>query len=134
MLTHNFYEQVLLDDGHTTRTFMPPRDLRSWRQYPVSAIANFQPVMLTAADLATPAALRAALEARPSFERFPVVPDPQQGNTLPGLLLRAEAQRALDAGNLPPRREVPVCLREQTIGEAQAAADRIARRHGDHRG
>ena len=53
-LHHNFYEQVLHDDGNVTRTFMPPRDLRSWRQYPVSAIANFQPVVLTPDDLKTP--------------------------------------------------------------------------------
>ena len=54
LLHHSFYEQVLLDDGHTMRTFMPPRDLRGWRNYPVSAIANFQPVVLQPADLATP--------------------------------------------------------------------------------
>ncbi len=47
LLAHNFYEQALIDDGQIARTFMPPRDLRSWRQYPVSAIANFQPVVLT---------------------------------------------------------------------------------------
>ena len=117
LLTHNFYEQVLLDDGQQARTFMPPRDLRSWRQYPVSAIANFQPVVLSPADLATPEALAAALAAHPAYERFPVEADPAAGQPAPGLLLRAEA-----AGAWPPaRRAAPVCLREQTIGEAQAA-------------
>ncbi len=122
LLTHNFYEQVLLDDGNSTRTFMPPRDLRSWRQYPVSAIANFQPVVLTAEDLAAPGALRAALDAHPAFERFPVAGDPGQGQEAFGVLLRTDAQRALDAGEWPPPvHAAQTCLREQTIGEAQAA-------------
>ena len=71
LLHHSFYEQVLLEDGHTMRTFMPPRDLRGWRNYPVSAIANFQPVVLQPADLASSDALRAKLAAHPAFERFP---------------------------------------------------------------
>ncbi len=39
---------------------------------------------------------------------------------MPGLLLRTEARRALDAGTLPTVREVPTCQREETIGTAQA--------------
>ena len=120
LLEHNFYEQVLLDDGLHARTFMPPRDLRSWRQYPVSAIANFQPVVLQPADLATPEALRAVLAEHPAYERFPVAADPEKGRSAPGLALRAAAQRALDAGTPPEVGPVPTCLREQSIGEAQA--------------
>ena len=123
LLTHNFYEQVLVDDGQHARTFMPPRDLRSWRQYPVSAIANFQPVVLMAADLGTPEALRAALAAHPAYERFPVAGLPGVG-----LILRAEAERAVAADGLPEVREVLTCQREDTIGEAQARL--IASRDG----
>ena len=50
LIEHNFYEQVLVEDGHHLRTVMPPRDLRGWRQYPVSAIASFQPVVLDAGE------------------------------------------------------------------------------------
>ena len=127
-LRHNFYEQVLHDDGNVTRTFMPPRDLRSWRQYPVSAIANFQPVVLTPADLATPAALTAALAAHPAFERFPVASDPAAGRSRPGLLLRSEAALALAAGQAAPVHEALACLRDATIAEAQALL--IASREG----
>ena len=101
LLHHSFYEQVLLDDGHTMRTFMPPRDLRGWRNYPVSAIANFQPVVLQSADLATPEALRARLAEHPAFERFPVAADPEGGRPACGVLLRAPAVAALDAGHTP---------------------------------
>ena len=119
-LHHNFYEQVLLDDGHTTRTFMPPRDLRSWRQYPVSAIANFQPIVLTPDDLRTAATLSDALAAHPAFERFPVAADPAQGRPTPGLLLRSESALTLAAGNPAPVHAASTCLREATIGEAQS--------------
>ncbi len=118
-LHHNFYEQVLLDDGHTTRTFMPPRDLRSWRQYPVSAIANFQPVVLTPDDLQTSAALTDALAAHPAFERFPVSTDPTADHPAPGLLLRSETAFAMAGGKPAPIHTASTCLRDATIGEAQ---------------
>ncbi len=130
LLHHNFYEQVLLSDGHTMRTFMPPRDLRSWRQYPVSAIANYQPVILAPEDLA-PDKLSAALAAHPHYERFPVAgsvdtlgsdaADPTAAASAPppGLLVRKEAEAALAAGQPATVHPAPTCLREQPIGEAQ---------------
>lgn len=120
LLRHSFYEQVLLDDGHTMRAFVPPRDLRGWRGYPVSAIANFQPVVLRTADLASPDVLRARLAEHPAFKRFPVAVDPEGGRPAPGVLLRASAVAALDAGYAPPVQEAPTCLREAPISEAQA--------------
>ena len=115
LLTHNFYEEVLLSDGHTMRTFMPPRDLRSWRQYPVSAIANYEPVILAPEDL-TPDQLTALLAANPHYERFPVA---GAEDTPPGLLVRTEAEAALAAGYPAKVHPAPTCLREQPIGEAQ---------------
>ena len=117
LLHHNFYEQVLVSDGHAMRVFMPPRDLRSWRQYPVSAIANFQPVVLGPADI-TPHALPAALDAHPNYERFPVAG--AEGDPAVGVLQRTEANAALAAGDPPPVHVVPTCLRDETIGGAQA--------------
>jgi CIC family chloride channel protein len=116
LLHHNFYEQVLVDDGQAMRTFMPPRDLRSWRQYPVSAIANFQPVILSPSDL-NASALAAFLEAHPGYERFPVG---GAGDAAVGVLIRGECEVALAAGQLPPVHVVPTCLRDETIGRAQA--------------
>lgn len=118
-LHHNFYEQVLLEDGHTMRTFMPPRDLRSWRNYPVSAIANFQPVVLQPGDLTDPPVLRELL-GRHAFNLFPVAPDPALNRPRPGVLLRAAALEALEAGQPLPIHPSQTCLREATISEAQA--------------
>ena len=116
LLHHSFYEQVLFDDGHSMRVFMPPRDLRSWRQYPVSAIANFQPVILPPSDV-TAQALPAALAAHPGYERFPVG---GEGDAAVGVLVRGESETALAAGQVPPVHIVPTCLRDETIGGAQA--------------
>jgi CIC family chloride channel protein len=117
LLTHGFYEQALVDDGQLLRTVMPPRDLRSWRQYPVSAIANFHPTILGTDDLA-PAALSAILAAHP-YDRFPVARDAAAGRA-PGVLLREEALAALAAGQPPPVHAAQTCLRDETIGGAQA--------------
>jgi CIC family chloride channel protein len=117
LLTHGFYEQALVDDGQILRTVMPPRDLRSWRQYPVSAIANFQPFIINSDDL-VPAALREALETHP-YDRFPVAGDAAAGRP-PGVLLRDEAMTALAAGQIPPVHAALTCLRDETIGRAQA--------------
>ena len=117
LLTHGFYEQALVDDGQILRTVMPPRDLRSWRQYPVSAIANFHPFILNSDDLA-PGALSTALAAHP-FDRFPVAADAASGRP-PSVLLREEALGALAAGQPAPLHPALTCLRDETIGRAQA--------------
>lgn len=130
LLRHSFYEQVLIEDGHAMRTFVPPRDLRSWRQYPVAAIANFEPVALRREDL-TLLALPGVLTAHPLHERFPVIAPETGADAEPpshGVAVRAELQAALDAGREIPIHPAPVCLREQSIGEAQRLL--IESRHG----
>ena len=46
MNRQNFYDAILTQDGHQMEHVRPPRDLQSWQQLPVSAIANFQPVVV----------------------------------------------------------------------------------------
>ena len=117
ILKHGFYEQVLVDDGQHLQTVMPPRDLRSWRQYPVSAIANFHPFVLGSGNL-EPVALNAALAEHP-YDRFPVSGDTDSGRS-PGVFLRKEAVAALAEGRPVPIHDAPTCLRDETIGRAQA--------------
>ena len=112
LVSHNFYEQVLTDDGHALRTVMPPRDLRGWRDYPVGAVANFQPVVLP--DTA-PETVRAALDTHP-YARFPLA---RGGDIPPGVVFRREAESELAAGRPVPVRDAPTCLREDAIGEVQ---------------
>jgi CIC family chloride channel protein len=82
----NFYEQVLTQDGHQMAHVIPPRDLRSWQNLPVSAIAQFAPVVLSALDDET----IDSLLARHPYQRFPVIRD----GLLAGILLRAEVAQA----------------------------------------
>ena len=36
LIQHSFYEEILLQDGHQLDHVIPPRDLQSWQQLPVS--------------------------------------------------------------------------------------------------
>jgi CIC family chloride channel protein len=108
----SFYDEILVQDGHRLERVIPPRDLQSWQQLPVSAIANFQPVVVPA-DCA-PGELRKLLNSCP-YQRFPVV----KNGALAGILTRREAEGALAQGR-PPKWEPPVtCLPAQTIQELQ---------------
>jgi CIC family chloride channel protein len=107
----NFYQAVLLQDGHNLDHVMPPRDLQSWRQLPVSAITNFQPAVLRGLDAET---VRLALAKHP-YRCFPVAID---GN-FTGLLAREEAKEALARSLAPAARGGSVCLPTQTIGELE---------------
>ncbi len=108
---NSFYEEILVQDGHQLEHVIPPRDLQSWQRLPVSAIANFRPVL--ARDLA-PAQLRRLLDQHP-YQRFPAVP----GGTLAGILTRKEAQVALKEGRTPKLEPAVTCLPQQTISDLQ---------------
>ncbi|HEY3663872.1 MAG TPA: chloride channel protein, partial [Chthoniobacterales bacterium] len=109
LTTHNFYDEVLAQDGTVLVHVIPPRDLRSWQAYPVSAIANFRPVVIE--DI-SPENLRATLE-RNQFKRFPVL---EEGKVI-GCLRREEMQAALDENRPPMIEEVATCRRSFTISE-----------------
>jgi len=108
----NFYEAVLTQDGHEMAHVVPPRDLRSWQNLPISAIAQFQPTILADLD----STLLAGILDKTPYQRFPVVRD----GKLDGILLRTEIERAGEERrgvNLLPA----VCARpSQTIRECQA--------------
>jgi CIC family chloride channel protein len=107
----NFYDALLTQDGHVIEHVRPPRDLQSWHQFPISAIANFRPVIVR--DLGR-AALREILQSHP-YQRFPVV----QGDKLTGVLTRKEAETDLREDR-PPRLEgVTTCLPNQTVRALQ---------------
>jgi CIC family chloride channel protein len=111
VLPHGFYEQVLIDDGHVMSMVLPPRDLREWQGYPVSAIANFQPVLAPALE-AEP--LRQLLAEHP-YSRFIHQPP----GAPPRLILREEAERSLAGGAPVTAHPLPVCLRDDSIQSVQ---------------
>jgi CIC family chloride channel protein len=112
MLKHSFYEELLVQDGHNIEHFIPPRDLQSWQQMPVSAIANFQPVV--ARDI-SPAGMKTTVEAHP-YQRFPF----EKEGKLAGVLTRKEAQAAVNEQR-PPKLEPAIeCLPGQTVRDMQS--------------
>ncbi len=109
----NFYEEILVQDGHRMEQVIPPRDLRSWQNLPLSAVANFHPVAL---ESLAPEALRAALACHP-YRRFPVV----EAGEPKGVLLRREAEEALAAGREPRLEPAVMCAPEGSVRACQEA-------------
>ena len=108
----NFYDALLTQDGHQLEHVRPPRGLQGWQQLPVSAIANFRPVV--AGDL-DPAEIRKLLQAHP-YQRFPVTKQAK----LAGILTRKEAGAALAEKRVPRLEPATTCLPGQTIRQLQA--------------
>ena len=104
---HNFYDAMLLQDGHELTHIKPPRDLESWQKLPVSVIANFKPVVIR--DLSEPA-LKKTLDEHP-YLRFPVETD----GHVAGMLTRAEIQAALTQHRQPAMEKAVTCRRTQIV-------------------
>lgn len=111
LTTDNFYDALLVQDGHRMEHLRPPRDLQSWQQLPVALILTKNPVVIT--DLAS-AAVEQALKAHP-YERFPVVKE----GALAGILTRREALAAIAANRPPTLEPATTCRPADTILELQ---------------
>jgi chloride channel protein, CIC family len=108
---HNFYDEVLLQDGHKIQHLIPPRDLRTWQNLPVSAIANFEPIAI---EDTSEAALRTILEKHP-YRNFPVV----ENGEIKGIAPRGEIESALAEHR--PLRIDPArrCAPDESIRDSQ---------------
>ena len=87
MSKHNFYDSILLQDGHELIKIKPPRDFKSWHNLLVQFIANKKPVAVK--DLSE-TALKDLLVNHP-FNCFPVEID----GVLKGVVTRLEIEAAL---------------------------------------
>jgi chloride channel protein, CIC family len=112
LMKQSFYEGILVQDGHRLQHIIPPRDLRSWQQLPVSAISNFQPVVLRNLSAEE---IKNVLQAHP-YQRFPV----SSNGALTGILTRKEADTALAEKRTPRLEPAVTCLTNQTIRELQS--------------
>jgi CIC family chloride channel protein len=108
----NFYEAVLTQDGHQMAHVVPPRDLRSWQNLPVSAIAHFTPIVLSTLD---ETAVAEALATSP-YQRFPVTKE----GMLDGILLRTEATQAQVEHRAVRLLPAVTARPDQTIRECQS--------------
>ena len=112
MNRENFYDAMLTQDGHQLEHVRPPRGLQGWQQLPVSAIANFRPIVVE--DLA-PTEIQKLLKAQP-YQRFPAT----RGGALAGILTRKEAEAALAEKRVPRLEPSTTCQPGQTIRQLQA--------------
>lgn len=109
----NFYDEVLLQDGHQMEHMVPPRDLRSWQGLPISVIANFKPAVI---DDLSEGALKQALTHHP-YRHFPVV----ENGRLLGIVVRTEIEAAIFEHRAVKLEPAFTCHPSDTIRESQKA-------------
>jgi CIC family chloride channel protein len=90
---------------------IPPRDLRTWHQLPVSSIATFQPVVLRSLEAEE---VSKVLEAYP-YHYFPVVLD----GKLTGVLSRMKGETAVREKTEPILQPAVACLPTESIKDLQ---------------
>ena len=108
---HNFYDALLLQDGHELIRIKPPRDLESWQKLPVSEIVRMKPVILPNLERKT---MKSHLELYP-YQRFPV----RVGGTVSGVVMREDMRRALATNTNPrviPLVDCPASLSVREVG------------------
>ncbi|MEO6847613.1 MAG: chloride channel protein [Chthoniobacterales bacterium] len=111
LVKENFYMEILTDDGHEMEHVVPPRDLRSWQNLPVSAVGQFTPVVVEITDLTTH---HHALDSH-GYDRFPVT---EEGK-LAGIVRREELELALKEDRRPKLESCATLLPGKTIREAE---------------
>lgn len=105
----NFYDALLVQDGHELHKIHPPVDLQSWQNLPVSAIVNPKPVALRSFD---PKNMKELLDRYP-YANFPVIMDGE----LRGLVTRKGLTEALLHGHDPATFPAVTCEPGQTVRE-----------------
>ncbi len=103
----NFYDALLVQDGHDIHKIRPPVDLHGWQKLPISAIASPNPVGLHELD---EDGMRHVLEAYP-YNAFPVF----SGTSVRGYVTRGQIENALRGGKLPRVQKMVSCHSDQSV-------------------
>jgi len=105
----NFYDAILIQDGHELHKIRPPLDLYGWQSLSISAIANPKPIGLT--DFAQHK-MKDLLEKYP-YAVFPVF----TGNLVKGAVTRQELEQAVKENRSPEVQEMGYCFCDETVRE-----------------
>jgi CIC family chloride channel protein len=108
---HNFYDSLLLQDGHELIKIKPPRDFKGWRNLQVQVIANKNPVVV---DDVSEASLRTLLDKHP-YNCFPV----EINGALTGIVTRSEIESALQQKRQPVVEQVIICHEEEKLNNIE---------------
>jgi len=111
MADHNFYDALLVQDGHVVERFAPPRDLREWQKQPVIHLANPKPVAAMSLELKQ---IQNLLEQHP-YAQFPVI----IGGKIQGVLTREEATDAIREKRPPALVGATICRPELSLSEVE---------------
>jgi CIC family chloride channel protein len=104
---HNFYDSLLLIEGHDLIKIKPPRDLKSWHNLQVQVIANKNPIIIK--DLSE-TSLKTTLADYP-YNSFPVEID----GILTGVVTRGEIESALRQNRPPVAEPAIVCHDDEKL-------------------
>ena len=105
----NFYEALLVQDGHEYHKIKPPVDIQSWQSLPISVIMN--PKIAFAASIEIPEIER-CIESYP-YKAFPLIID----GKLEGILGREEMKQAVIDNQPPPVHKSGICYSNETLKE-----------------
>ena len=108
----NFYDAILMQDGHELHKIRPPQDMYSWQALPISAIANPSPAVL---DGLGAECVKSVLTRYP-YHCFPVVID----GALRGIVTREALTKSIKDGGEPRIAKAAICSPNQTVHEATA--------------
>lgn len=109
-IKHNFYDELLLQDGHDLIKIKPPRDLQSWQNLPVSNIMNAKPVMISSTD---PKYLQSMLSNTP-YRCFPFT----DKGAIVGFMTRDSIEKALSLGKMPVYSAACFASKDATVKDA----------------
>jgi CIC family chloride channel protein len=104
---HNFYDSLLLQDGHELIKIKPPRDFESWRNLQVHLIDNKEPIVV---NDTSETALRTLL-ANHHYRRFPV----KTNGILNGVVTRTEIESALQQNRPLVVEPAAICHSDETL-------------------
>jgi CIC family chloride channel protein len=105
----NFYDALLVQDGHELHKIHPPVDLQGWQNLPVAAIANPAPVMLGSLG---------GDEMREKLDRFPFNSFPLlEKGKVKGIVTRQAMEKAVLGSSPPEVLKAAFCYPEQTVRE-----------------
>jgi len=106
----NFYDAILVQDGHELHKIRPPLDLTGWHRLELSAIANRKPVIANSIEVRD----LEKLLGDHRFQRFPLVLD----GRLVGVLERGALRDSLSRGLPPKPEEAVTCDEDRLIQDA----------------
>lgn len=103
----NFYEALLIQDGHEFHKIKPPVDLQGWQNLPISVIMNPKVAYVPGLSLSD---VENSLESHP-YKAFPLIID----GRLEGIMGRIEMQNSLKDKVMPPVHKAGICYSDESL-------------------